>query len=171
MEFGEPMKPPFPLLHGVHGSDISLTQRSGAIDLIYWQIHPCSDSDLLPSQLPFKAVHSLEKRGQKPPSSGQKQPRNCSSKGSAHNFRIQATLRVFFLAWLRVPRNTMAQSHLQIRVIQAHRSAPQEHRPRGMSAAEGFIQCCPLQCLSLIYQPHLRSPALCLVLTFSLSPL
>lgn len=61
------MKSPFPLLHRDQGSDFSFIQRGGAFDLIYWQIHPCSDSDPSPSRLPFNTVRSLEKRGQNHP--------------------------------------------------------------------------------------------------------
>lgn len=102
-----------------------------AFDLIHWQIHPCSDGDSLPSRLPPKTVHSLEKRGQAPPRRGQKQPQNCSFKRLVDNFRIQATLRVFFLAWLRVLGNTMPKATLQIRVIQPTGVLPKGSGPWG----------------------------------------
>lgn len=95
--------------------------------------------------------------------SGQKQPWNRSFKGSVDDFRLQATLRIFFLAFLRVPGQTRAKATLQIRVIQ-----PTGVRPQGLwpmwGCHCGAALTAPLRCLSPVHQPHLRSPALSCVL-------
>lgn len=100
-------------------------------------------------------MHSLDRRGQKPCQQCQRQPCSCSFKELEDDFRIQATLRVSFLAFLKSAQHTMAQSHSANKGHPDHRRAS----PRALTGQGDRHRKVPLVFSSFPQMPVFCSPA------------
>lgn len=129
------MKSPLFLLRGAQSIPFHSHQKGRTFDFTHWRVqkarsqlaHPCSDYELLALLIPLQYCAFSRKEARNHASSGQKPRGICSFQGAGDDFRIQATLRAFFLAFLKSARPGIPglKTTLQIRLIQPTGVVPQ----------------------------------------------